>query len=67
MKQPTRAQLESTFGPVNENFYSLVCGFIQAVNAEHKANPHKTEAECYRDLLKWFESRYETALEEVQG
>lgn len=57
MEKPTRAQMETVCGAIDDSTYSWYCQFVEAVNAEHKANPDKTERECYRDLFNWIAER----------
>ena len=53
MKTGTRAQVEKVCGAVQDSVYTGYCAFVDAVNAEHKENPGKTDKECYRDLFNW--------------
>ena len=58
MRIPTHEQVESICGPVGEKEYTLFCDFIKAVNAEHQANPGKSEDECYRSFHNYLAERY---------
>ena len=53
MKTETRAQVEQVCGAVPDGVYTMYCAFVDAVNAEQKENPGKTEQECFRDLFNW--------------